>query len=175
MLRDVPRIYLIFVAFAMALMILLVSYINGFIRGGDTLTLNDIILTSAVSEIDELSRINTGTLVLEDTFEEKAWKELSKRYPKDSEVKFDYYFEDEDNSWKAVANGIPRKKSSKLYTVGGSVTPNKSDTAFSDTPVKAIRIRVRKTGDKVVGDVASADTSDWTYTATVKLDVVPSN
>lgn len=175
MLRDTPVIYLIFVVFAIVLMILSVSYINGFIRGGDTLTLNDIILTSAVSEIDELSRINEGTLVLEDTFEEKAWEELSERYPKNSEVKFDYYFEDEDSNWNAVPNNIPRKESSDIYTVGGADTPSKNNIVFADTPVKAIRIRVRKTGDKVVGDVASADTSDWTYTATVKLDVVPSN
>lgn len=162
MLRDIPKIYLMFFAFAIVLMMFFVSYTNDFLRGGDTLTLNDIVLTSAVSKIDQMSRINKGTLILEDTFEMKAWEELGDKYPKGSDVEFDYVFDHENNNF----TGVPKKKTSTTYTLGGTEVPSEDSAVFKDIPVKAIRLKVRKDGDNV-----TKGGSGWTYTSTVKLDV----
>lgn len=157
MLRDIPRIYLIFFGFGMTLMLTMVLYTNAFMRGGDTLALNDIALTSAVSEIDQMSRIKEGTLVLEDTFEKKAWVQLSEKYPEGSIVRFDYLF-----------NQNNAKASSKEYSIGGSAsqTPQISSAVFRDKQVKAIRVLVRDSSDH-----ATAKGQGWTYTSTIKLDV----
>lgn len=160
MLRDIPKIYLIFLAFGIGMMISIVSYTKAFVRGGDTLALNDIVLTSAVSEVGQKSRLAEGTLILEDTFEEKSWVQIEDKYAKGSEVEFDYLFDDVD------ANGNYPQSTSDTYTVGGSKIPKKNAIVFADRPVKAIRIKVRESGDNV-----TANKVGWTYTSTVKLDV----
>lgn len=166
MMRDVPKIYLIFFTFAILLMILTVSYATGFIRGGDTLSLNDIVLTSAVSEIDEMSRLKKGTLVLKDTFETKAWEGLVEKYPEGSKLEFVYLFDNDDDFYNKP---VPEQAKSDLYEIGGSQIPEESSTVFKDLPVKAVRLRVKKAGDKAIEDMENGP--EWTYTSTIKLDV----
>lgn len=165
MLRDIPRIYMMFFSFGLVLMFALGSYTTAFIRGGDTLALNDIALTSAVSEIDQLSRIKEGTLVLEDTFEVRAWKHLTDKYPDDSVIQFDYLFDQSVGNFHGKS--VPKSLSSQPYVVGSSTKPDERvGEHFQDRPVKAIRVKVREAGDKV-----TANGTGWTYTSTVKLDI----
>lgn len=148
-------------SFFIVLMFTLVSYTSDFIRGGDSLALNDIALTSAVSEIDQMSRLNEGTLILEDSFEEKAWSDIAEKYPDGSEVQFDYYFDQDRGDFE----GVPEKLSSELYEIANK-TPRDSSAVFIGKPVKAIRVKIRDAGDKV-----TSDGKGWTYTSTIKLDV----
>lgn len=164
MLRDLPRIYVMMFVVVIIILSLGVFAANNFWRGSDVLELNDIILTSAVSEMDQLSRLSKGTFVLKDSFETKAWETLSNKYPKDSIVQFDYLF-DEDDDLHTIPENKLGSPSYKIGSANSIESPSlTSSVVYSGQPVKAIRLKVRRAGDDLAGPTG------WTYTGTVTLD-----
>lgn len=143
-------------------LLLFTWYMNAFDRDTDTLQLNDVILTTAVSEIDQASRVYEGALLLGPTFEPVTWKRLSEQYPKESRVQFDYLFDDKDTRF----TNVEPKTSSPTYIIGGAgadVPSAKRVSYMTGRPVKAVRVKIRKAGDNV---------TEWTYVGTVEIDAV---
>lgn len=159
MLRDVPRIYGL-LALAVLIVVGLTWYAGSiFSKDTDTLQLNDVIMTTTVSEVDQTSRIYEGVLLLADTFEVATWKRIDEQYPNGSLVQFDYLFDDKDTRFS-----VPNKSmSSPTYEIGGTgvKVPDVKRTNYTGLPVKAVRVKVREKGDKV---------GTWTYVATVEVD-----
>lgn len=162
MLRDIPRIYMMLFLSVIGFVALFVWYMNTFDRDTDTLQLNDVILATTVSEIDQTSRIYEGALLLAPTFEPVTWKRLEEQYPKGSKVQFDYLFDETDTRF----TNVEKDTSSPTYTLGGTGTQvpgvNRVDY-MTGRPVKAVRVKIQKAGDNV---------TDWTYVATVEVDAV---
>lgn len=161
MLRDIPRIYLMFFLFILILVLLVVWYVNTFQRDGDTLQLNDAILTTAVAEVDQTSRLYEGALILADTFEPELWKRLEQSYGKGDTVQIDYVFDDKDTRFTGVKKGTV---SSPSYVIGGSgadVPRANHVSHMLGQPIKAVRVKVHQKGDKV---------GEWTYQSTVTVD-----
>jgi hypothetical protein len=161
MLRDVPKIYLLMFVFLSLLSLLFVWYTNMFQRDEDTLQLNDAILSAAVSEVDQTSRLYEGALLLAETFEPAIWERLVAVYPEGSSVQFDYMFDTEDDRFDNVESGTV---SSPTYIVGGTgVDIPRADhvTYMTGRPVQAVRVKVKEKGDSV---------GEWTYTSTVAVD-----
>lgn len=161
MLRDVPKIYLLMFVFLGLLSLLVVWYTNAFQRDEDTLQLNDVILSAAVSEVDQMSRLYEGTLLLANTFEPAVWDRLGAIYEDGSFVQFDYKFDDTDNRFDNVESG---SVSSPTYIIGSTgVDAPSADhvTYMTGRPIQAVRVKVRTKGDRV---------GEWTYTSTVAVD-----
>lgn len=177
MLRDAPRIYGLMFGIMAIVVLIMIWYANHYERGSDTLQLNEVILSSAVSEVDPTSRIYEGALLLSNTFEETVWKSLhieykdedgntviKPLYPEGSIVQFDYMFDTEDDRFDNVEEGT---KSSRSYKIGGGEgdVPDADNveqaSVYTGRPIKVIRVKVREAGDNV---------GDWTYTATVAVD-----
>lgn len=161
MLRDVPKIYLLLLIFFALLSLLVVWYTDMFEKDGDTLQLNDAILASAVSEVDQTSRLYEGALLLADTFEPAVWERLTSVYDEGSSVQFDYMFDTEDDRFDNVEADTV---SSPTYIIGGSGAdiPRMDHVAYmTGRPIQAIRVKVRDEGDNV---------GEWTYTSTVAVD-----
>jgi len=148
-------------AFLALLSLLVVWYTNAFQRDGDTLQLNDVILTAAVSEVDQMSRLYEGVLLLADTFEPTVWDHLGTIYEEGSLVQFDYMFDAADARFDNVES---ETVSSPTYILGrtGADAPRADHVAYmTGRPVQAIRVKVRNKGDRV---------GDWTYTSTVTVN-----
>jgi hypothetical protein len=161
MLRDVPKIYLLMFVFLALLSLLVVWYMNTFQRDEDTLQLNDAILSAAVSEVDQMSRLYEGALLLANTFEPTVWDRLGAIYEEGSFVQFDYLFDAADNRFDNVES---ETVSSPTYILGGTGadSPRVDHVAYmTGRPVQAVRVKVRKKGDHV---------GEWTYTSTVTVD-----
>lgn len=161
MLRDVPKIYLLMFIFLSLFSLLVVWYTNTFQRDEDTLQLNDAILSTAVSEVDQTSRLYEGTLLLADTFEPVLWGRLGEIYEEGSFVQIDYMFDAEDDRFDNVESEMV---SSPTYILGnsGADIPRVDHVAYmTGRPVLAVRVKVREKGDHV---------SEWTYTSTVAVD-----
>lgn len=160
MLRDIPRIYGLMFVSLLGFVALFVWYMNTFDRDTDTLQLNDVILASTVSEIDQTSRIYEGALLLAPTFEAVTWKRLEEQYEKGSRVQFDYLFDNTDTRF----SGVEKNTSSPTYILGGTgteVPDAKRADYMTGRPVKAVRVKIQKASDKV---------TEWTYVATVEVD-----
>lgn len=161
MLRDVPKIYLLMFVFLGLLGLLVVWYTNTFQRDEDTLHLNDAILATAVSEVDQASRLYEGAFLLSETFETKMWERLVVVYNAGDTVQFDYKFDFGDPRFTNVEKGTV---SSPTYTIGGSGSnvPRLGHVGYmTGRPVKAIRVKVHEKGDGV---------GKWTYTSTATVD-----
>lgn len=164
MLRDIPKIYIMMFGLVGALFLLVIWYTNSFSRGTDTLQLNEVILSNAVSEVDPTSRIYEGALLLADTFEESVWDSLQGKYPKGSIVQFDYLFDTEDSRFDNIES---ETVSSVPYRLGGtddeipSADNEEQVSRYTGRPIKIIRVKVKEPEDKV---------GEWTYTATVTVD-----
>lgn len=161
MLRDIPRIYLMMFGFVMVLAGLIVWYTNFFQRDSDVLQLNETVLTAALSEVDQTSRLYEGALLLADTFETTAWERLEEVYPEGSAVQFDYMFDIEDTRFDNIES---TSVSSPTYYIGGeSVDVPHPDTAdyMTGRPIEHLRIKIREQGDKA---------GTWTYVSTVTVD-----
>lgn len=163
MLRDIPKIYLLMFVFLTLLSLLIVWYTNMFQRDGDTLQLNDAILSTAVSEVDQTSRLYEGAFLLSATFEPVIWERITDVYEEGSSVQFDYMFDTEDDRFDNVED---HTVSSPTYIIGGAEAdvphPNHVDY-MTRRPVQAIRVKVKEKGDGV---------GEWTYTSTVAVDAV---
>lgn len=166
LLRDIPKIYLMFFAFAVIIMFLTIWYVNTFQKDTETLQLNDVVLSATLSDIDQTSRIydSPGVLLLADSFETTVWERLEETYGEGAIVVFDYMFDYEDARFgleEADAKG-----SSISYKIGTDDKPEVGNvdqsSVYTGRPVKAVRVKIRNVGDKV---------GDWTYTATVVVDV----
>ncbi|MGX1266785.1 hypothetical protein RKD55_004729 [Rossellomorea marisflavi] len=161
MLRDVPKIYLLMFVFLALMSLLFVWYTNAFQRDEDTLALNDAIMSAAVSEVDQTSRLYEGALLLANTFEPAIWDRLGDVYPEGSSVQFDYMFDTEDDRFDNVESGTV---SSPTYILGGKgADAPRADhvTYMTGRPVQAVRVKVKEKGDAV---------GEWTYTSTVAVD-----
>ena len=159
MLRDVPRIYLLMFVVLLSLGLLTIWFVTGFDRGSDVLQLNDIVLASTVSEVDQIARLNEGALLLNNTFEKSVWDKVKDDYPEGSKVQFDYLFDAEDERFENVETG---KISSPTYVIGiDTPNPTVSDNYMRGRPIIAVRLKIHKKGDRA---------KDWTYTATVTVD-----
>lgn len=146
-------------AFVAVMSLLFLWYTKNFERGSDSSSLNEALLSSAVSDVDQTSRLYPGALLLNKTFETSVWKDIQDDYPEGSAVQFDYLFDTDDSRF----TNVPKEASSPTYYIGG----DKSDQPQTDKvsymtgrPVKAVRVKVREKGDSF----------GWTYTATVKVD-----
>lgn len=164
MLRDIPKVYVMMFFFIAVTSLLTVWYLNSFQRGTDTLQLNEVVLSSAVSEVDPTSRIYEGTLLLADTFEESVWDRLQGKYPEGSIVQFDYLFDTEDSRFDNIES---ETVSSVPYRLGGTddeipLADNEEQVSrYTGRPIKIIRVKVKEPEDKV---------GEWTYTATITVD-----
>lgn len=160
MLRDLPRIYFLMFGFIAVVALLIYWYTSMFDRGSDTTVLNEAILSGAVSEVDQASRIHEGVLLLADTFEPTVWAAIQSEYPAGSAVQFDYKFDMLDERFN-VDNPMV---SSPTYYIGSDVSDHPDATQVSymlGRPVESIRVKVLKAGDKV---------GTWTYVSTVSVD-----
>lgn len=161
MLRDIPKVYLLMFLFIMVLSLLTVWYTNAFQRDNETLQLNDAILASAVSEVDQTSRLYPGALLLADTFETSVWNRIKHVYEDGDTVQFDYMFDTTDTRFDNIEE---HTVSSPTYIIGGSGAeiPRESHAAYmTGRPIEAVRVKVHEKGD---------DVGEWTYTATVTVD-----
>ena len=163
MLRDIPKVYAMLLFFGLAISLLVMWYVLHYKTDSDTLQLNDIILTSALSEVDHVSRVHMGAFLLADTFEVDAWERIDGAYNNGDRVQFDYLFDQSDSRFGTVAHST---HSSPTYIVGGQdaeiPVPSNMDYVTM-RPLKEIRVKVQKKGDKI---------GDWTYIATVTVDAV---
>lgn len=166
MLRDIPKIYGMLFGVAVILSLLVVWYINTFQRDGNTLQLNDAILSNAVAEVDQTSRLYEGALLLNDTFELSVFHRLEEIYQEGDSVQFDYLFDTEDDRFEGVEAGTI---SSPTYIIGGKEEdkPQKENVTYmTGRPIEVVRVKVHKNGDKV---------GTWTHTSTVTVDAVSRN
>lgn len=166
MLRDVPKIYVMIFFFFAIIVLLMIWYSNMFQRDEETLQLNDAILTTTVSEVDQASRLYEGALLLADTFEPVMWERLSVVYNEGDSVQFDYIFDAEDDRFDNIES---ETVSSPTYIIGGkgSDVPHVDRVAYmTGRPVQAVRVKVHEQGDKV---------GEWTYTSTVTVDAASKN
>lgn len=161
MLRDIPKVYVLMFLFIFGLSILVMWYMNNFQRDGDTLQLNDAILSSAIAEVDQTSRLYQGALLLADTFEPTLFERLTEIYTEGDTVQIDYMFDIEDDRFDKVED---ETISSPTYTIGGSGTdiPQAENMAYMmGHPVESVRVKVHEKGDRV---------GKWTYTSTITVD-----
>lgn len=156
MMRDIPRVYTMIALFVGLMAFLVTSYVMAFQRDTDTLTLNEAVMSSAVAEVDQSSRLYEGALLLSRTFEADVLKRLATDYPADAEVQLDYRFDETDSRFTT-----PPSSSSPVYTLGGAAPT--SATHYVDRPVKAVRVKLRMPDDTV---------TDWTYVSTVTVDAL---
>lgn len=166
MLRDVPKIYAMIFFFVLIIVLLMVWYTNMFQRDEDTLQLNDAILSAAVSEVDQTSRLYEGALLLADTFEPTMWERLAVIYNEGDSVQFDYMFDAEDDRFDNVESDTV---SSPTYIIGGTGAdvPHADRVSYmTGRPVEAVRVKVKEKGDRV---------GEWTYTSTVTVDAASKN
>lgn len=166
MLRDIPRIYMMLFTFVVIIVLIMFWYASMFHRGGDTTTLNESILSGAVSEVDQASRIYEGALLLTNTFEPTVWADIEANYPEGSIVMFDYLFDATDTRFGA----IQPKESSGVYIVG-SVEPSEVPQAgdmghMLGRPIQHVRVKIREAGET---------SGEWTYVSTVTLDAASRN
>lgn len=157
MLRDIPRIYMLMFGFIAIMVVLIYWYTSMFQRGTDTTVLNEAILSAAVSEVDQSSRIHEGALMLAPTFESKVWESIEANYPKGSDVKFEYLFDQEHPNF----NTIERVNPSPMYVIGGAEPSVDQVNHMISRPIKSVRVMVLEPGDNV---------SNWTYVSTIAID-----
>lgn len=162
MLRDIPRIYMMMFGFVAIIVIIMFWYSSMFHRGGDTTALNESILSSAVSEVDQASRIYEGVLLLANTFEPTVWTDIESNYPEGSLVQFDYMFDVTDTRFGAIEN---ETVSSPSYKIGSSVATDvpRADhvTYMIGRPIESVRVKIREAGETA---------GEWTYVSTVTVD-----
>lgn len=167
MLRDIPRIYMMMFGFVAIIVLMMFWYASMFHRGGDTSALNESILSSAVSEVDQASRIYEGALLLANTFEPTVWRDIETSYPEGSIVQFDYMFDVTDDRFGAIEN---ETVSSPSYRIGSSVAADapRADhvTYMIGRPIQSVRVKIRE-ADEVAGE--------WTYVSTVTVDSASRN
>lgn len=164
MLRDIPRIYLLIFGFAVVIFLMTMWYKENFERDSDVLQLNEIILTNAVTEVDQASRMynyKQGSVFLLDySFESAVWERLEKVYPEGSDVVFTYTFDTDDVRF----DNVEAHTESDLYTIGGENKPIANKDAMyymMGRPILEIEVKIREKGEKV---------SDWTYVSSVTVD-----
>ena len=149
-------------AFVGIIVLLMYWYSSMFNRGSDTSVLNEAILTGAVSEVDQASRIYEGVLLLSNTFEPVVWETIKVSYPEGSKVQFDYMFDTTDDRFVNIGTG---PVSSPTYRIGGTAVgdaPRGSHVTYMvGRPVENVRVKVAVPGDNV---------GEWTYIATVAVD-----
>lgn len=164
MLRDVPRIYLMLFSFIVILMLLVFWYKENFYRDSDVLQLNEIILTHAVTEVDQASRLYSykdgSVYMLSDTFEPAIWDRLEQVYPEGSEVMFSYTFDPNDTRFGNVEEGAD----SDVYELGTDNKPRADETHYmTGRPILEIEVKVKEKGDGMAG---------WTYASSITVDRV---
>lgn len=157
MMRDIPRVYTMIALFVGLMAFLFTTYVMAFQRDTDMLTLNEAVMSAAVAEVDQSSRLYEGVLLLSRGFEADVLKRLAADYPADAEVQLDYRFDETDGRF----TGVPASSSSGVYTLGGAASSN--TTHYVDRPVKAVRVKLRMPDDTV---------TDWTYVSTVTVDAL---
>lgn len=164
MLRDVPRIYLMLFGFVLIIILLVFWNKENFYRDSEVLQLNEIILTNAVTEVDQASRLynykDGSVYMLNDTFEPAVWDRLEQVYPKGSEVMFFYTFDSSDERFDNVEDGAE----SNIYEIGSNNKPTSDSGALqymTGRPILQIEVRVREAGEKL---------ADWTYVSSVTVD-----
>ena len=170
MLRDVPRIYLMILAFVVVIFLLVFWYRENFYRDSDVLHLNELILTSTITEVDQTSRIHEGVLMLSDTFETKVWESLESAYDEGSKVMFDYKFDISDTRFTNVTD---EQISTGPYYIGsGDVNdiPQAGNLGnaeyYTKRPVQAVRVKVKDVNDAF---------GEWTYIGSVRVDIASRN
>lgn len=157
MLRDIPRVYGMLLLFIGLLVGLVTWYTSSFDRDTTMLGLNEVILSSAVNQVDQSSRLHEGALLLAPDFEKDAWKRLSSMYKDGTVVQFDYKFDQTDTRF----SGTPASSESPTYTVGG--TAPTAATHYANHPIEAVRVKVKQEDDNV---------TDWTFVSTVTVDAL---
>lgn len=166
-LRDIPRIYVLMFGFVLIVVLIMFWYSSMFHRGGDTTGLNEAILSGAVSEVDQASRIYEGALLLANTFEPTVWTDIEAQYPEGSIVQFDYMFDTSDTRFGAVEN---ETVSSPSYKIGSSVATDlpRADhvTYMIGRPIESVRVKIREAGETA---------GEWTYVSTVTVDAASKN
>ena len=146
------------------LFLLVFWYRENFYRDSDVLQLNEIILTNAVTEVDQASRLydykDGSVYMLSDTFEPAVWDRLERIYPEGSDVMFVYTFDSNDTRFDNVEDGAE----SDIYELGTDNKPNPDDLHYmTGRPITNIEVRIREVGEKL---------ADWTYVSSVTVDRV---
>lgn len=156
MLRDIPRIYNIFLMFGLLLISLITVYTKTFMMNNGTLQLNELLLTSAVQEVDGSSRMYEGVLLLNNDFEKEALERAEKYYSPGSIVQFEYIFDTDHESFSGVEDGPIE---SPLYNLGTDVP----DVDYLEgRPLSSVRLKVKDVNDS---------SKLWTYQSTIGIDV----
>lgn len=161
MLRDIPRIYMLMFGFVAVIVVLIYWYTSMFKQGADTAVLNEALLSGAVSEVDQSSRVYEGVLLLADTFEPTVFEAINGMYPEGSVVQFDYKFDTEDTRFSGVNSAT---RSSPEYVIGGdaSMHPQLNEVTYMlGRPVESVRVKVHEPDDAI---------GNWTYVSTVAVD-----
>lgn len=157
MLRDIPRVYGLLLFFIILLVGLTTWYTTTFNRDTVMLGLNELVLTTAVNEVDQSSRLYEGALLLADTFEDATMTKLEERYADGTEIQFDYRFDQTD----ARFPDVEAESTSPLYVVG-TTAPNMA-SHYINRPIEAVRVKVKEPSDEV---------TDWTNVSTVTVDAL---
>lgn len=157
MLRDIPRVYGLLLFFIILLVGLTTWYTTTFNRDTVMLGLNEVVLTTAVNEVDQSSRVYEGVLFLADTFEMATMTKLEERYADGTEIQFDYRFDQTDTRFP----GVEAESTSPLYVVGTTAPGTASH--YTNRPIEAVRVKVKEPSD---------DVTDWTNVSTITVDAL---
>ena len=164
MLRDVPWTYVMMYGFLVLLVSLMTWFGSQYERGANTLQLNELLITTATTEVDQQSRVYDRALLLSDNYESAVWERIAQEYPKGTQVQFDYIFDTEDERFTDVPDG---SVSSPTYIIGGEGSmdiPQQSVTGhMTDKPVLYTRVKIR---------TPDTSMSNWTYISTIGLDAL---
>lgn len=165
MLRDIPRVYGLLLFFIILLVGLTTWYTTTFNRDTVMLGLNELVLTTAVNEVDHSSRVYEGVLFLADTFEAATMTKLEERYADGTTVQFDYKFDDSSNTITllglSASDVVP--VSSVVYTIGGAAPTTTDSNKYRGLPIEAVRVKVKEPSDEV---------TDWTNVSTITVDAL---
>lgn len=161
MLRDIPRIYMLMFGFVAVIVVLIYWYTSMFKQGADTTVLNEALLSGAVSEVDQSSRVYEGVLLLANTFEPVVFESINDMYPEGSVVQFDYKFDKEDDRFSGVDSAT---RPSPEYVIGDDTARHPQSDAVTymlGRPILSVRVKVHEPGDEI---------GNWTYVSTIAVD-----
>lgn len=158
MLRDTPKIYMMFFALVLGIAMITLNYSNNFNKGASSLQLNEVILSSAVENMDYQSRMHQGAMLLTAGFEDSVWGRIVNHYPDGFKVQFAYLFDITDARFTGTPSGVVK---SPTYVVGGASPLTQTKTHMLGFPVRALKLYIKDPNDNA---------TEWTYTATIKVD-----
>lgn len=157
MLRDIPKTMFLLIVFMFAFALSIIWFTTSFNKDSQSLDLTETVLSSALSEMDQTSRMYDGVYMVNDSFEVVVVESLDGSFGMDNAtIEFDYMFDTEDSRF----NNLPEFASTGDYKIGSKNPKPENMSAIIGKPVTAIRVRIDTDGG-----------NRWTHTATVDVDI----